>query len=113
MTLAKTDMSIAGRYVSTLVPAEHRGLFDIITAEHTRTVDEVMAVTGEGEVLDRNRVLHRTLRIRDVYIDPISYLQVALLDRARRLPDGEPDPALGRALLLTINGLAAGLRNTG
>ncbi len=72
---------------------------------------EVLAVTGQDDLLDRYPVLQRTLRIRDVYIDPISYLQAALLQRSRSAAEG--DDSLSRALLLTVNGLAAGLRNTG
>ncbi len=112
MTLSKTDLTVAHRYVATLVPDEHRHLFEVIEAEFAETVAQVVAVTGESEMLDRYPVLQRTLAIRDIYIDPISYLQVALLERTRR-QEGTPDPALARALLLTINGLAAGLRNTG
>jgi phosphoenolpyruvate carboxylase len=111
MTLTKTDLAVAERYVSTLVAPEHRHLFDVIVDEHARTRSEILAVTGQRELLDRYPVLQRTLRIRDIYLDPISYLQAGLLHRARAA--GTTDPALSRALLLTVNGLAAGLRNTG
>jgi phosphoenolpyruvate carboxylase len=110
MTLAKTDMTVASLYVEALVPDEHRHHFDVIRAEYERTRTAVLALTDEKQLLDRYPVLQRTLRIRDVYLDPISYLQVALL---RRFRSGEADPRLHRALLLSVNGLAAGLRNTG
>jgi phosphoenolpyruvate carboxylase len=109
MTLAKTDLEVASRYVQELVPPEHRHLFDRIRAEYDRTVIEIERLTGTG-ILDRLPVLQRTLAVRDYYLDPLNLLQSTLLARRRA---GENDPILERALLLTVNGIAAGMRNTG
>jgi phosphoenolpyruvate carboxylase len=111
MALVKTDMDIAEQYVRTLVPPELQSVFDEIRAEYERTVRCVMRLTGQTELLDRLPVLQRTLRVRAPYIDPLNYLQVLLLRRMRS--GAERDPLLRRSLLLSINGIAAGLKNTG
>jgi phosphoenolpyruvate carboxylase len=113
MTLAKTDLAIAERYVRTLVPEPPRRVFDRITQEHDRTVAEVLAVTGESRILQAQPALARTLAIRDTYLEPLHHLQVALLAERRNLGTGTSDEKLERALLITVNGIAAGLRNTG
>lgn len=112
MTLAKTDLDIAAEYVNALVPDEARGLFETIRDEHARTMEQVQRVTGQASLLESAPVLGRTLELRDQYLAPLHALQVSLLVKVRE-SEGDVDPDLERALLLTINGIAAGLRNTG
>jgi phosphoenolpyruvate carboxylase len=109
MMLAKTDLDIAERYVA-LAPPPLRRLLDDIKSEFRLTVEQVLAVTGDNALLDREPTLRTTLEIRENYLEPLHHLQSQLLERQRR---GEDDPTLQRALLLTINGIAAGMRNTG
>jgi phosphoenolpyruvate carboxylase len=109
MTLVKTDLDIARRYAE-LAPPELRPLLEQIRQEYDLTVDRLLAVTGDEALLDREPTLRTTLEIRDNYLEPLHHLQLELLGRYRR---GEDDPDLERALLLTINGIAAGMRNTG
>jgi phosphoenolpyruvate carboxylase len=109
MMLAKTDLDIAARYVA-LAPAPLRPVFQRIRDEYTRTVHEVLAVTGESTLLERQPVLRRTLAVRDTYLQPLHHLQVSLLARYR---SAAADNEVERALLTTVNGIAAGMRNTG
>lgn len=115
MTIAKTDLGIARNYVETLVPVEHRHVLGIIEEEFARTVGAITRITGSGLLSDLP-VLQRTLDVRDSYLDPLNALQVHLLHSTRTGAHADDETAerrIRRALLLSINGVAAGLRNTG
>ena len=111
MTIAKTDLDIAKKYVDNLVDPKLHRIFDQIKSEFELTVAELLALTSKSEILGNQPILARTLAIRDTYLAPLQLLQVSLLKQVRT--QSNPDPLLTRALLLTINGVAAGLRNTG
>jgi phosphoenolpyruvate carboxylase len=111
MTLVKSSMEIAGRYVDTLVDPSLHHIFEDIKGERNKSVQELLRITEQENLLDHQPVLKRTLAVREYYVDPLNYLQVSLL--ARRRSSEEADPAVERALLLSINGVAAGLKNTG
>jgi phosphoenolpyruvate carboxylase len=109
--MAKADLTIARRYAA-LVNEEgiRERVFGMITEEFERTRRMILKVTGQPELLSGNRVLARSIRLRNPYVDPLSLIQVALLRRKR---EGEESEDLNYALAATINGIAAGLRNTG
>jgi phosphoenolpyruvate carboxylase len=111
MVLAKTDLAIGSRYADLCADEALRSeIFGRIVAEHERTVAHMLDITGQGGVLDDNPVLARSIRNRFPYLDPLNHLQVELLHRYRA---GQTDERTQRAIHLTINGLAAGLRNSG
>ncbi len=115
MTAAKADLDMAQRYVARLVP-EHLHRFEAdIRAEHARTVTALQRIMGTDSLLGNQPDLAQTLLVRDTYLRPLHLLQVSLLGRVR-WHEGEGtavEPQLRRALLLTVNGIATGLRNTG
>jgi phosphoenolpyruvate carboxylase len=88
-------------------------VFPIVRAEHERTVRVLLRLTGQQELLDHAPWLRRSIRVRNPYIDPMNYVQVALLHRLRAQPGATEEDALREAVLLSVNGVAAGLRNTG
>jgi len=111
MVLAKTDMGIARCYADLVEDADLRGrIFPQIEAEHARAVDAILAITGNDRLLAENPILERSIRNRFPYIDPLNHLQIDLLRKHRA---GADDPKILRGIQLTINGIAAGLRNSG
>ena len=112
MTMAKTDLKMAERYVKSLVPKELHHFLDDIKSEFELTSQEINSLRGNDDLLGDLPLLARTLQIRDQYLQPLHMLQVSLLSRVRNAGENA-DPLLRRALLLTINGIALGLRNTG
>jgi phosphoenolpyruvate carboxylase len=115
MVLVKVDMAVGRRYLDLVDDAELRSrMWTLISAEHQRTVDAVLRLCGIDHLLDKEPALRAALRLRDPYIDPLSVFQAQLLRRYRG--SAEDDPArqtLLRAILRTVNGIAAGLQNTG
>ena len=125
MVLAKADAGIAAHYDRHLVPPDLQGLGRALRVRLQRAIDAVLFVTGQTRLLENNPVLRRSIDVRNPYVDPINLLQVELLRRlavsrkvAAAVDPSDEDTAadlvrLRRALLVTINGIAAGMRNTG
>ncbi|CAB4244440.1 Phosphoenolpyruvate carboxylase [Methylacidimicrobium sp. AP8] len=115
-SLAKTDMSIAERYASLVRDSEIRErIFSKIRAEYDRSVASVLAICRIESLLDREPILQRSIRLRNPYVDPLNYIQVEMIRRLRALEKGQEaeERALRRVIELTVNGISAGLRNTG
>ncbi|NOT63190.1 MAG: phosphoenolpyruvate carboxylase, partial [Acidobacteria bacterium] len=112
MTLAKSDFQIARQYAERAAnQRQAQRIFAMLEDEHAKAARVVLLITDENQLLDRTPVLQRSIAVRNPYVDPMSYLQVELLARKRKLKVADED--LLYAILLTINGIAAGMRNTG
>ena len=110
MVLAKSDANIAAEYDRRLVPPALQALGRDLRARLGRASAAILRVTGHGALVETNRVLRRAIDVRNPYVDPINLVQVELLARLRDTPDS---PDLRRAFIVTVNGIAAGMRNTG
>jgi phosphoenolpyruvate carboxylase len=109
MVLAKADGRIAAEYDRRLVPAGLQPLGEELRARLSRAIAGIRAVSGHGELLESTPVIRRSIDVRNPYVDPLNLVQVELLRRMR----SEPDPRVHTALMVTVNGIAAGMRNTG
>jgi phosphoenolpyruvate carboxylase len=111
LALAKVDL-VTARLYSTLVADTklRERIFDLLEAEFHRSVNVLLAVTGQKELLESNPVLARSIKLRNPYVDPMHLIQVEMLRRKRA---GEDTPEVNSAIAATISGIAAGLRNTG
>jgi phosphoenolpyruvate carboxylase len=110
MSLFKTDLRLARRYVERLVDPSLHHVFDRIEDEYRRTEEQVLWLLGTSELLEAQPTLRRTLEVREQHVAPLNLLQVELLARTRA---GDDDATLQQALLQSINGIATALRNTG
>ena len=115
ISLVKADMGIARLYAG-LVDDEalRQRVFGQITTAYEQTCHWVLQVTGQREILDNDPTLKRSVRQRNPYVDPLNFIQVALLRRLRQLPENSPEAdELLQAIFITVNGIASGLKNTG
>jgi phosphoenolpyruvate carboxylase len=115
LALAKADLLIAKEYANMIKNKETESrIFNCIMEEYKLTSQLILQITGQQEILDNVPVIQESIRLRNPYVDPLSYMQIQLVTELRALREqGEDDPAILREVLLTINGIAAGLRNTG
>ena len=112
MNLVKTDMNVSRAYIENLYP-EGIELFNQIQDEYIKSVKYLKEISGSNELLESNRTLKKTLSIRESYILPLNIFQLILLKKLREESDSEDYKLMRRSLLLTINGISAGLKNTG
>jgi phosphoenolpyruvate carboxylase len=111
MVLAKSDIAIASRYSELVIDkALREQVFARVKQEWKSSIDAVCAITRQKTLLELNPLLARSIRNRFPYIDPLNHVQIELLRRHRA---GDPDPAVVQGIHLSINGIAAGLRNSG
>src|SRR4029453_3565863 len=111
MVLGKSNIPIASRYAELVEDTELReAIFPRLRAEWQYTIEILLAITGQQALLDQNPLLARSIRNRFPYLDPLNHVQIELLKRHRA---GDPDPAVEQGIRLSINGIAAGLRNSG
>jgi phosphoenolpyruvate carboxylase len=111
MVLAKSDIAIASRYAELVSdPALRTAIFGRLRAEWQDAIEALLAITGQRALLETNALLARSMRNRFPYIDPLHHVQVELLKRHRA---GGADARVVEGIHLTINGIAAGLRNSG
>lgn len=115
MALAKSDLRIANTYTSLVHDDDVRArVWGLISTEHDACVRALLDITGNKNLLDDTPVLQRSIRLRNPYVDPLSYIQVSLLRRLRKLPEDSPDRGFTlNTLLLTISGISSGMLNTG
>jgi phosphoenolpyruvate carboxylase len=115
MTLAKSDLRVAENYTSLVSDSSVRDrLWSRISEEHAACVDALLLITGNDSLLDDSPVLQRSVRLRNPYVDPLSYVQVTLLRRLRALPEDSPNREVAlNTLLLSISGVSSGMLNTG
>ena len=115
MVMAKTDLGVGSRYLNLVAEATLRHqMWGEITAEYDRTVASVLHITGKRWLLADQPQLRETLRLRDPYIDPLSVLQAGLLQRYREMPETDPErELLLETILRSVNGISAGVQNTG
>ena len=115
MVIAKSDLAIAARYVELVEDKKlGRRIFALVQAEWQRTFDALSLITGEKSRLASNPSLARSIEHRFPYLDPLNHLQVELMRRHRARAEGEPpNERVQRGIHISINGIAAGLRNTG
>ena len=111
--LAKADMEIASLYAELTGEATRSAIFTEILDEFRRTEQMVLIVAGADQLLDKEPVLRRSIKVRNPYVDPMNYLQVALLQQLKVEQDPERRRQLTAAVLSSVNGIAAGLQNTG
>jgi phosphoenolpyruvate carboxylase len=110
MVLAKADARIAAEYDRQLVPEALQPIGEDLRARLGRASSALLEITRHRVLLEENPVLRRSIDVRNPYVDPINLVQIELLRRLRR---GDADQRLHHALMVTINGIAAGMRNTG
>jgi phosphoenolpyruvate carboxylase len=110
MVLAKADARIAAEYDRQLVPAELQAYGADLRDRLRRASAVIGQLTGHGELLEENAVLRRSIDVRNPYVDPINLVQVELI---RRMRAGDEDARIRHAFKVTVNGIAAGMRNTG
>jgi phosphoenolpyruvate carboxylase len=115
MTLAKSDLRIAENYTSLVSdPATRERMWTRISEEHAACTEAILLITENENLLDDSPVLQRSIRLRNPYVDPLSYIQVTLLRRLRTLPEDSPErESVLNTLLLTISGVSSGMLNTG